>query len=155
MGRKIKGKVEDGRDLRLSGNSPEILQSGNPGWQWSSASPSTACTWSSALPAELAPVLWGPLGPQLSSSHTCPCGVAAVVSQSAVRPRGKCCGEQCVNASLVVRKVCVWNTRPEKEHRNRIDWKIKKKTILSYRLPILQSMTAGVLKCVSRLSIML
>lgn len=35
-----------------------------------------------------------------------------------------------MNASLVVGKVCVWNTRPEKEHRNHIDWKIKKKNYL-------------------------
>lgn len=83
--------------LPHSRHSPGILRSGNPSWWWSSVSPSTACTWFSALPAGLVPALLGPPGPRRPSSHTCPCGVAAALSRCAAPLQGRFCRGQCVS----------------------------------------------------------
>lgn len=80
---------------------PWILQYENPELLWSSASPSTACTWFSALPAGLVLGQLGPLGPQPPSSHTCRYEAVVVLGTSTAPPRGMCCEKQCLVVFIV------------------------------------------------------
>lgn len=79
---------------------PWILRCGNPEMLWSSASPSTACTWFSAPPAGLAPGPLGPPGPQPPSSQTCLYGAGAAPWPPAALPRGTCCEGQSLTVIL-------------------------------------------------------
>lgn len=81
---------------------PWILRFGNPELLWSSASPSTACTWFSALPAGLVPGLSGPPGPRPPSSHTCRYEAGAALWPTAALPRGMCCEGQCLDVFIVL-----------------------------------------------------